>query len=139
MKPDEELRRAKFLFLAIGLVCAAVAAAADAQLRRVDPTTLPMITWAWVFGIALIGYLASSAEVLFGWLDARGWREFGKIVQGFAGSIAAGFIAYVLGLYADAPPLLVYVGIVPASYYGEAYLRKFAERKAEKDSTGGRP
>lgn len=100
-----------------------------AELSKLDPATIPLLTWALVLASALVGFLASSAEMLFGWVATRGWREFGRLVQSFFCSIAAGAIAYLLGAYADLSPIMALIGVVPASYAGETYMRKLVDKR----------
>ena len=108
--------------------------AAEQTIRRADPTMLPWITWALVVGLALVGYLASSAEHLFGWLDNRGWTWFGQVVQRFFAALGAGVLSFLMGLYLELPMLACVIGVMPSAYMGEHYLRKLGERRTERDA-----
>lgn len=122
--------RLSFLFLWAGAVYAA-------EQMKVDPTMIPARMWVLVFGAILAGYLASSAEMLFGWVETKGWREFGKLVQSFFCSLVAGVMAYLIGLYAELSPIGSILAVMPAAFAGEAYVRKMAERRIDIDK--GKP
>lgn len=105
------------------------------QTTRVDQLrALPAWMWAAVAGASLLGFLISSAEDLFGWLDDRGARALGSLVKRFAASIAAGLSAYLLAVAVGAPEILALVGVTPAAYAGESYIRKLADKKADNDA-----
>jgi hypothetical protein len=109
-----------------------------AERAKLDPTQIPLLTWALVLASAIVGYLASSAEMLFGWVVEKGWREFGRLVQSFFCSMAAGGIAYLLGVYSDLTPIMSLIAVVPASYAGETYMRKLADKQNPSYPTNNR-
>jgi hypothetical protein len=108
-------------------------AAGEAQ-RGMNPSEVPLWTWAAVLGASLLGFLIASAEDLFGWLDDRQARQLGKLVARFAGSVAAGLIAYLMAKVAGVFEIAALIGVTPAAYAGEAYIRKLAEKKTETDT-----
>lgn len=115
-----------------------IAAAADDATHHIDPQALPWYTWLWVIGLCIIGWLASSAPVLAGWLDdghdaARLVLERRlTIIKGGLASLAAGVIAYMLALYAGTPNLLNFIAVLFAAFGGDAYLRRRADELEKK-------
>lgn len=114
-----------------------IAIAAD-EAVKLDPQHLPWYTWLWVLGLCVIGWLASSAPVLAGWLDdgnetARQVLERRlTIVKGGIAALAAGGSAYLLALYAGTPNLLNFIAVLFAAFGGDAYLRKRADAQSSK-------
>jgi hypothetical protein len=96
---------------------------------ELDPAKIPAATWGMVLGSALVGYMASSAEMLFGWAENKGWRAFGRIVQSFFASMAAGVAAYLIAVSAGLSPVICVLAVLPAAYAGENYMRKLSDSR----------
>jgi hypothetical protein len=122
-------RRSAPWLLRAGLLLLWASGVWAAERSKLDPASIPLPTWALVLVLTVVGYLASSAEMLFGWVEARSWRSFGRIVQSFFCAVAAGGTAYLSGVYFDASPIVALLGVVPAAYAGETYMRKFIDKR----------
>lgn len=110
-----------------------LAAAADQSVRLVDPQTVPWVTWAWVFGLSLAGWFASSAPNLANWVDGTGvelLRKRLEVLKGLVVAMSAGFIAYLLAMVAGTPNLLAFVGVLLAAYGGDKYMARVAAKRA---------
>lgn len=123
------LRPEVALFCLRALLIGGYASAAFAA--GLDPAKIPVTDWAYVGIAALVGYLSSSAEMLFGWAENRGWRAFGKIVQGFAASMGAGFGSYLGALAGGVPGVWALLLALGAAYAGENYMRKLGDRSSD--------
>lgn len=115
----------------VALAFVSLAAFADQTVKLVDPQAVPLVTWGWVLGLAVGGWFASSAPNLASWSDGEGIELLKKrleVMRGFAVSMIAGFVAYLLALYSGAPNLLGFIGVLCAAYGGDKYLAPIAER-----------
>jgi hypothetical protein len=102
--------------------------------EALSPAEVPLLTWVAISGAAVLGFLISSAEDLFGWMDERQARALGKLVSRFAASLAAGFIAYWFARLAGMVEIYALIAVTPAAYAGENYIRRLADKKAENDA-----
>jgi hypothetical protein len=91
-------------------------------------------TYAVIAGASVLGFLISSAEDVFGWLDARETRALGRLVARFAAALVAGFTAYWLGRLAGAVEIYALLAVTPAAAAGEKYLGRLADKKSELDA-----
>lgn len=135
MKPDVRggSRCLAALGLALWTIC--FAALADQTVRLVDPQSVPWLTWAWVGGLSLAGWFASSAPKLASWADeeSRLEKRLG-VAQSVVVSLIAGFIAYLLALVTATPNLVAFVGVVLAAYGGDKYLSRMAAQRIGADA-----
>lgn len=114
---------------------APLAWAADAQIRLADPTEIPLVTLAWVFGLSAAGWFASSARTLAGWVDGDGKARLENrlgILGRLMASMIAGFAAELLGMAAGTSNLLNFLAVIGAAYAGD----RFIERRLGGDGTG---
>lgn len=121
------------LTLAFFLYALSFAVMADQTVKMVDPQNVPAVTWAWVAGLALAGWFASSAPNLANWVDGTGvelLRKRLEVLKGLAVALIAGFIAYLLALVAGTPNLLAFVGVLLAAYGGDKYMARVHEKRA---------
>lgn len=128
-------------------VCASfplVALAAEQSILRTDPQTLPWFTWAWVLGLSIGGWFASSAPTLAGWIDdgagctarelwGRRWGIVGRLVA----CLVAGFACFFGGLLMDTPMVANFLAVLFASYGGDKYLQMQADKVAARLPPGG--
>lgn len=121
-----------------------LALAAEQSILRTDPQTLPWFTWAWVFGLSLGGWFASSAPTLAGWIDdgngvpARAlWERRWGIIGRLAACLVAGFACFFGGLLMGTPMVANFLAVLFASYGGDKYLQMQAERIAARQPPGG--
>jgi len=113
---------------------AAEAGAAQGILKT-DPQGLPWYTWLWVLGVALIGWFASSAPTLAGWIDdghtetpRELWTRRWGIVGRLAACLAAGLAAFFGGLLVGTPMVANFLAVLFAAYGGDKYLQMQADR-----------
>jgi len=117
------------------MVFAPLAWAADAQVRMVDPTEIPIVTLAWVFGLSVAGWFASSARTLAGWVDGDGKARLENrlgILGRLTASMIAGFSAELLGMLASTSNLINFLAVIGAAYAGD----RFIERRLGGDGSG---
>jgi hypothetical protein len=101
--------------------------AADPKLASLSVLELGWRTWAEIGGLAFAGWFMSSAETLAGWVNGEKEQLLAnrlKILRLFVLSLAAGFIAYLVGVMAGMPGILNTISVLLAAYGGEQYLRK---------------
>ena len=120
-----------------------LAAAAEQSILRTDPQLLPWFTWAWVFGLSMGGWFASSAPTLAGWIDdgdnhkrelwARRWGIIGRL----GACLVAGFACFFGGLLMGTPMVANFLAVLFASYGGDKYLQSQAERTAQRQPPPG--
>jgi len=122
---------------------AAEAGAAQGILKT-DPQGLPWYTWLWVLGVALIGWFASSAPTLAGWIDdgaqetARElWTRRWGIVGRLAACLAAGLAAFFAGLLMGTPMVANFLAVLFAAFAGDKYLLMQSERVAQRPPGNG--
>jgi hypothetical protein len=124
-----------------------VALAAEQSILRTDPQLLPWFTWAWVFGLSLGGWFASSAPTLAGWIDPKSgdgdgehrrelWARRWTIVGRLAACLVAGFACFFGGLLMGTPMVANFLAVLFASYGGDKYLQMQAERVAARAPPG---
>lgn len=106
---------------------------------RADPSSISGKTWALLLATCFVGYLMSSAEMLFGWLEEKGAKAFGRVVQTFAMSMGAGILAFLAAWSADLAPVYWYIAALPASFAGETYMRKFVDKQSAADADRSLP
>lgn len=112
-------------------------AAEQSVLHQLDPQTLPWFTWAWVLGLSLAGWFASSAPTLAGWIDngqeaiadkralwARRWGIVGRL----AACVMAGFACFLAGIIIGTPMVANFLAVLFASFGGDKYLQMQADR-----------
>lgn len=110
--------------------------AADQQVRMVDPTEIPFVTLAWVFGLATAGWFASSARTLAGWVDGDDRAKLENrlgILGRLTACMIAGFSAELIGMLAGTSNLINFLAVIGAAYAGD----RFIERRLGGD--GGKP
>ena len=114
----------RFLLL---LMFAPLAVAADVQLRMTDPTEIPLVTLAWVFGLSCAGWFASSARTLAGWVDGEGKIRLENrlgILGRLMASMIAGFSAELIGMAAGTSNLLNFLAVIGAAYAGDRFIER---------------
>lgn len=128
-------------------------AAEQSVLHQVDPQTLPWFTWAWVLGLSLGGWFASSAPTLAGWIDDGNgdgngngnsgprelWTRRWGIVGRLAACLVAGFACFFGGLIIGTPMVANFLAVLFASFGGDKYLQAQAEKVANRNPPGGQP
>ena len=110
---------------------------------QIDPQLLPWFTWAWVFGLSVGGWFASSAPTLAGWIsDGAGtsprelWTRRWGIVGRLAACLVAGFACFFAGLLVGTPMVANFLAVLFASYGGDKYMLAQAEKVARRDTPG---
>lgn len=102
--------------------------AADVAIRHTEPVDVPLAIWVWVFGLSLLGWFASSAKSLAGWVngetDQQRLENRLVILKGLVAALTAGVAVQLLGLYAGTPNVLNFLGVIGASYAGESFIVK---------------
>lgn len=122
-------------------------AAEQSVLHQVDPQALPWFTWAWVLGLSLGGWFASSAPTLAGWIDETNgngssrelWTRRWRIVGRLAACLAAGFSCFFGGLIIGTPMVANFLAVLFASFGGDKYLQAQADRAPRHAPPGDRP
>jgi hypothetical protein len=117
---------APWLLLAVGL-----AYAAEQVAGPIDPQKVPWLTWAWVLGLSVAGWFASSAPTLVNWVDGEGInksRARFAILARIVVSVLAGGTAYFLTVFSGANNLLAFLAVIGASYGGDRYLNALTDR-----------
>ena len=125
-----------------------LAYAAEQSILRTDPQTLPWFTWAWVFGLSLGGWFASSAPTLAGWIDPTNgngdgnhkrelWATRWGIIGRLAACLVAGFACFFGGLLMGTPMVANFLAVLFASYGGDKYLQMQADKTANRNLPGG--
>ena len=115
------------------------ALAAEQSILRTDPQNLPWFTWAWVFGLSLGGWFASSAPTLAGWIDPKNgdgdgdhkrdlWTRRWSIIGRLGACVVAGFACFFGGLLMGTPMVANFLAVLFASYAGDKYLQTQAEK-----------
>jgi len=111
---------------------------------KTDPQSLPWYTWLWVLGVALIGWFASSAPTLAGWIDdgpqetARElWTRRWGIVGRLAACLAAGLAAFFAGLLMGTPMVANFLAVLFAAFAGDKYLLMQSERVTQRPPGNG--
>lgn len=110
---------------------------------RADPLGLPWYTWAWVGMIALLGWFASSAPTLAGWIDDHNggsrelWTRRWAIIGRLGACLAAGVAAFLAGMLMGTPMVANLLAVLFAAYGGDKYLQMQADRVASKPPNGG--
>ncbi|HEX6992392.1 MAG TPA: hypothetical protein VF151_10920 [Gemmatimonadales bacterium] len=118
------------------------------MLHQVDPQALPWFTWAWVLGLSLGGWAASSMPTLAGWIDngneatedkralwTRRWGIIGRLVA----CIAAGFACFFAGLLVGTPMVANFLAVLFASFGGDKYLQSQSDKIGNRNPPGGQP
>lgn len=116
-----------------------LAMAAEQSILRTDPQTLPWFTWAWVAGLSLGGWFASSAPTLAGWIDPKNgggdgdhkrelWKTRWSIIGRLVTCAVAGFACFFGGLILGTPMVANFLAVLFASYAGDKYLQVQAEK-----------
>lgn len=114
------------------------------HLLKIDPTALPWYTWLWALSVALVGWFASSAPTLAGWIDDGNhetprelWARRWSIVGRLATCIAAGLAAFLGGLLMGTPMVANFLAVLLASFAGDKYLQAQAEKITNRAPPGG--
>ncbi len=102
--------------------------AADVVIRHTEPVDVPIAIWAWVIGLSLLGWFASSAKSLAGWVNGETSMQKLEnrllILKGLVAAMTAGVAVQLLGLYAGTPNVLNFLAVIGASYAGESFIVK---------------
>lgn len=91
----------------------------------IDPMEVSYITWAWVFGLSLAGWFASSARTLVGWVDGDGSKRLENrltILGRIVACLIAGFAAELIGLAAGTSNLVNFLAVIGAAYAGDRFI-----------------
>jgi len=111
-----------------------------------DISSVHWYTWCWAAVVAMLGWFASSAPTLAGWIDdghdqsprelwARRWAIVGRL----ATCLAAGLVAFLGGLLMGTPMVANFIAVLLASYAGDKYLQLQADKVANRPPPGGGP
>lgn len=110
------------------LLWAGMVLAADG---RGDPAAISGRTWTIVLSACVLGFLMSSAEMLWISLRTTGLEALGKIVQTFAISCGAGILAFLTSWAVTPEPVYWYIAALPAAFFGEKYMRRYQDKQAD--------
>jgi hypothetical protein len=130
MNSDEVVVQ-RTLALMMAVAGSAMAVAAQTQIDQLGPDKVRLATYAWLFGFSLMGWLASDAPKLAGWVDrtlndGNLLKTRLEIVQGFVAAELAGVCVYFLaksspkwlGLDATPPEMTLFVFVGIAGFAG---------------------
>lgn len=123
-------------------------AAEQSVLHQIDPQALPWFTWAWVLGLSIGGWFASSAPTLAGWIDNGQeakedkralWTRRWGIVGRLAACLGAGFACFFSGLIVGTPMVVNFLAVLFASFGGDKYLQTRADKVSNRTLPGEQP
>lgn len=149
-----ESRRLSILRVKVALLISApllawAAGGAAQAARRVPFDDVPLITWLFIVGFALLGWAVSEIDKLAELWNVDGhspyeiWKARFGLIKGFAASCAAGLLVYMLGTAApkvflrvigvdipnaEMPEMFLFVFVSGAGYMGVRWFAWFESK-----------